>query len=65
VRTRFARWHERLGDDGIDPTTATLVRLAADGLWLSALLGLPQLDAEGGREALRALRELTRRRGRR
>jgi hypothetical protein len=65
VRARFARWHERLADDGIDPTTATLVRLAADGLWLSALLGLPQLDAEDGREALRALRELTRRRGRR
>jgi AcrR family transcriptional regulator len=65
VRARFARWHERLADDGIDPTTATLVRLAADGLWLSALLGLPQLDAEDGCEALRALRELTRRRGRR
>ena len=60
VRTHFARWHERLGDDGIDPTTATLVRLAADGLWLSALLGLPELDADEGRRALRALRELTR-----
>ena len=60
VRARFARWHRRLESDGIDPTTATLVRLAADGLWLSALLGLPRLDAQSGADAIRALRELTR-----
>jgi AcrR family transcriptional regulator len=65
VRAHFARWHERLEHDGIDPTTATLVRLAADGLWLSALLGLPQLDAAGGPETIRALRDLTRPRGHR
>ncbi len=61
VRAGFARWHARLEADGIDPTTATLVRLAADGLWLSALLGLPQLDAERGERTLQALRALTRR----
>ena len=60
MRAHFARWHERLERDGIDPTTATLVRLAADGLWLSALLGLPRLDAEIGPDAIRALRDLTR-----
>ncbi len=60
VRKRFERWHERLRDDGLDPTTATLVRLAADGLWLSALLGLPQLEGELGADTLRALREMTR-----
>ena len=60
VRERFARWHERLEADGIDRTTATLVRLAADGLWLSALLGLPGLDRERGSETIRALRDLTR-----
>lgn len=61
VRAAFARWHERLTADGIDPTTATVVRLAADGLWLSALLGLPQPDATLGADTLRALREMTRR----
>ncbi len=60
VRERFARWHARLESDGIDPAVATVVRLAADGLWLSALLGLPGLDPERGRRALGALRELTR-----
>jgi AcrR family transcriptional regulator len=60
LRSRFARWHARLESDGIDRTTATLVRLAADGLWLTALLGLPGLDPETGGDAIRALRDLTR-----
>jgi len=41
VRERFASWHRRLEHDGIDAELAMLVRFAADGLWLSALLGLP------------------------
>ena len=61
VREHFGRWHERLATDEIDTTTATIVRLAADGLWLSALLGLPGLDAQDGPDTLRALRALTRR----
>jgi len=60
VRARFAQWHAHLEADGIDRTTATVVRLAADGLWLSALLGLPGLDPEIGPRAIRALREFTR-----
>ena len=36
-----------------------LVRLAADGLWLSALLGLPQLDDRESREVISALRRMT------
>ena len=60
VRDRFAEWHKTLVTDGLDDTTATIVRLAADGLWLSALLGLPQLDADLGPRTLRALRDLTR-----
>jgi len=39
------RWQARLEDDGIDPTVATLVRLACDGLWLSDLFGLAPLPA--------------------
>jgi AcrR family transcriptional regulator len=60
VRARFGEWHAALVDDGMDDTTATIIRLAADGLWLSALLGLPQLDADLGPRTLRALRDLTR-----
>jgi AcrR family transcriptional regulator len=60
LRERFRAWQARLDDDGIDPVVATLVRLAADGLWLSALLGLPRLDAQRSRRVLAALADLTR-----
>ncbi len=34
------RWQARLEDDGLDPTLATVLRLACDGLWLCDLFGL-------------------------
>jgi hypothetical protein len=40
----YARWQFRLEHDGIDPTLATMVRLVADGLWFSFLIGTPALD---------------------
>lgn len=60
VRRHFSRWHQRLAVDGLDETTATIVRLAADGLWLSALLGLPQLEGDLGARTVKALHGLTR-----
>ncbi len=60
VRRHFSRWHQRLEQDGLDDATATIVRLAADGLWLSALLGLPQLQGDLGARAIGALYDLTR-----
>jgi AcrR family transcriptional regulator len=35
-----AGWQARLVDDGLDPTLATLIRMACDGLWLCGLFGL-------------------------
>ena len=45
-RKRLVEWQAKLESDGIDPTTATIVRLAIDGLGLSRLLGLsvPERD---------------------
>ncbi len=60
LRSAFQRWQERLENDGLDPGTATLVRLAADGLWLSQLLGLPRLDDSLMGRIVDALREMTR-----
>ena len=59
LRERFGRWHRRLERDGIDPITALIVRLAADGLWLSALLGLPGPDPQTSARVLATLREMT------
>jgi hypothetical protein len=47
-RKRITEWQARLEADGIDPVTATIVRLATDGLCFGNLLGLP-----GPRDELR------------
>ncbi|MGH9627395.1 MAG: TetR family transcriptional regulator [Bryobacteraceae bacterium] len=35
-----ARWQRRVEDDGIDPVHASIVRFAADGLWLARIHGV-------------------------
>ncbi|MFI6156875.1 TetR/AcrR family transcriptional regulator [Kitasatospora sp. NPDC051170] len=46
LRERYARWQRRLEEDGLDPATATLVRMAVDGWWSARLLDLsPPHDA--------------------
>jgi AcrR family transcriptional regulator len=40
MRQRFVRWQAVIADDGIDPATATVVRLAIDGWWFVAVLDL-------------------------
>jgi AcrR family transcriptional regulator len=47
LQHHFHRWQDLLAHDGIDPSVATAVRLAMDGWWLSAFLGLsaPQGEA--------------------
>lgn len=44
VQERFANWVALLHEDGIDPVSATIVRLVADGLWLVELFGLAPPD---------------------
>jgi AcrR family transcriptional regulator len=60
VRERFGAWHTRLASDGIEPETAMIVRLAADGLWLSALLGLPSPDPQLLTRVVSRLQQMTR-----
>ncbi|MEV5705633.1 TetR/AcrR family transcriptional regulator [Actinoallomurus sp. NPDC052274] len=40
LRRHYETWQRRLADDGLDPATATLVRLAVDGWWMARLLDL-------------------------
>jgi AcrR family transcriptional regulator len=49
-----------LHDDGIDPVTAEIVRLATDGLWLTSLFGAPPLAPELRARIIAKLDELTR-----
>ncbi|NLX13192.1 MAG: TetR/AcrR family transcriptional regulator [Phycisphaerales bacterium] len=46
IRERLATWQARLESDGIDPVTASIVRLAIDGLILGRLLKVPVPEGE-------------------
>ncbi|MCF8590040.1 TetR/AcrR family transcriptional regulator [Gordonia liuliyuniae] len=48
LRRHFARWQSMLDADGIDPVTATLIRLTMDGWWLAAFADLAQPDDRTG-----------------
>jgi len=55
-----ARWQARLVDDGLDPTLATVIRLACDGLWLCDLFGLASPRAELRAQVGAAFEQMTR-----
>lgn len=59
LREHYADLQRRIEADGIDPARATLARLAADGLWLTELLGLAPPTGALGRQVLAVLLELT------
>ena len=46
LREHFAAWQHALVTDGLSPASASLIRLAADGLWFTELLGLAPLDVD-------------------
>jgi AcrR family transcriptional regulator len=56
----YARWQARLENDGIDPVIATMVRLVADGLWFSFLIGAPSLDRNIVKRLVKQIEDLTR-----
>ena len=59
LREAFARWQRKIEADAIDPVEATIVRLAADGLWLTQLLGLPTLSPPLARAVVAKLKKRT------
>lgn len=52
-------WQKRMESDGIDPVTASIAKLAADGLWFAELMGLVPLRPELREQVRVALVHLT------
>ncbi|MBI5085271.1 MAG: TetR/AcrR family transcriptional regulator [Acidobacteria bacterium] len=50
----------RLLEDGIDPVRASIIHLAADGLWMAELLGIPGPGPENYRKIIERLYQMTR-----
>jgi AcrR family transcriptional regulator len=59
LRESFADWQARIEQDGIDPVVGTIIRLAADGLWLADLLEFAPPTGEIRQKVLDALLNLT------
>jgi AcrR family transcriptional regulator len=60
LRRRFEAWQARAEDDGLDLALATLLRLAADGLWFADLFGLAPPAGELRGRVLREINALAR-----
>jgi AcrR family transcriptional regulator len=60
LRQQEAVWRRQRRGDGIDATTASIVRLAADGLWMNDLFGIEILSQAEREAVLERLREMTR-----
>ncbi len=59
LRRHATAWNELSRGDGLDPTTASILRLAADGLWMNDLFGIEVLSGKERRAVLKRLREMT------
>lgn len=57
-RDRLKLWQARLEKDGIDPVTATIVRLAIDGLGIGSSLGMSMPNAKLRRAVVKRLFEM-------
>jgi AcrR family transcriptional regulator len=61
VREHFAEHQERLLSDGLPEATVHIIRLAADGLWLSEMLRMPGPADEPRQRMIQQLFDMTRR----
>ena len=60
LRAAILSWQERLEADGLSPVSASLIRLATDGLWFGDVLHLPTPQGAQRDEFRQRLLELTR-----
>jgi AcrR family transcriptional regulator len=60
ARRHFHAVQERLREDGLDQHLAHIVRLAADGLWMSDMLGMPGPEPAARQSMIAQLYEMTR-----
>ena len=58
MRERWIVWQQRADADGVDPTVASIVRLATDGLWLVDALALAPLQGERREAFINALQDM-------
>ena len=61
MREKYAGWQEKVENSGLDPVTATLIRLAVDGLWFAELHRYAPPDPARREQIVSLILEMTRR----
>ncbi|UOQ42898.1 TetR/AcrR family transcriptional regulator [Halobacillus salinarum] len=46
IRQAYKNWQHEIENDGLDPVKATIIRLAIDGIWLSELFDIYQIEED-------------------
>ncbi|MBO3065458.1 TetR/AcrR family transcriptional regulator [Staphylococcus shinii] len=59
LQDTYKEWQHNIENDGLDKVDATIIRLAVDGLWLSEIFGLDNLDESMREKVLDRLTEYT------
>ncbi|WP_079529448.1 TetR/AcrR family transcriptional regulator [Halobacillus hunanensis] len=57
IKEAYGEWQHRIEHDGLDPVMSTIIRLATDGMWLSELLDIYQIEEDRKDQVLRTLEE--------
>ncbi|WP_181350172.1 TetR/AcrR family transcriptional regulator [Thalassobacillus sp. CUG 92003] len=57
IRDAYAEWQHEIEHDGLDPVKATILRLAIDGMWLSELFDIYQIEEEKKQEVYQTLQD--------
>lgn len=56
IREAYKEWQHDIENDGLDPVKATIIRLAIDGIWLSELFDIYQIEDVKKDEVYRTLK---------
>jgi AcrR family transcriptional regulator len=59
MRAKYIHWQNQVENCGIDPTIATLARLAVDGLWFAEMNGYAPPEPKRRKEILNLIEKMT------
>lgn len=57
IKNAYSKWQHNIEHDGLDPVISTIIRLATDGIWLSELFDIYQIEDERREQVLKTLED--------
>lgn len=57
IKEAYSKWQHNIEHDGLDPVISTIIRLATDGIWLSELFDIYQIEDARKEQVLKMLED--------